>query len=178
MRNAVAAALLGLEPETGARLVGDVGGGFGMKTGIYAEDTVVAHAARALGRPVKWAAERLEEFLAAVHGRDARSRAELALDAGRPRARACACAPSPTSAPTRPARASAIQLLIGPWVSTSIYDIPPIDLHVTAVMTNTAPTGPYRGAGRPEEIYLIERLMDAAARGARARPGASSAGAT
>src|SRR5205814_5831079 len=57
-----------------------------------------------------------------------------------------------------------IQLLVGPWVSTSIYDIPTIDLDLRAVMTHTAPTGPYRGAGRPEAIYIIERLMDAAAR--------------
>jgi len=57
-----------------------------------------------------------------------------------------------------------IPLLIGPWVSTSIYDIGAIDLHLTAVMTNTAPVGAYRGAGRPEAIYIIERLMDAAAR--------------
>ena len=72
----------------------------------------------------------------------------------------------------------AIQLLIGPWVSTSVYDIPTIDLHFTAVLTNTAPTGAYRGAGRPEAIYIIERLMDAAAREMRHRPGASCAGAT
>src|SRR5205085_8428594 len=57
-----------------------------------------------------------------------------------------------------------IQLLVGPWVSTSIYDIPTIDLDLRAVMTHCAPTGPYRGAGRPEAIYIIERLMDAAAR--------------
>jgi carbon-monoxide dehydrogenase large subunit len=58
----------------------------------------------------------------------------------------------------------AIQLLIGPWVTTSIYDIPVIDFRLRAVLTNTAPTGAYRGAGRPEAIYIIERLMDAAAR--------------
>ena len=62
-------------------VVGDVGGGFGMKTGIYPEDVVVAYAARALRRPVKWTADRSEEFLSASHGRDVRSRAELALDA-------------------------------------------------------------------------------------------------
>jgi carbon-monoxide dehydrogenase large subunit len=58
----------------------------------------------------------------------------------------------------------AIQLLIGPWVSTSIYDIQTIDFQFTAVLTNTAPTGAYRGAGRPEAIYITERLMDEAAR--------------
>ena len=62
-------------------LVGDVGGGFGMKTGAYPEDLVVAYAARALKRPVRWQADRSEEFLSAYHGRDVDSRAELALDA-------------------------------------------------------------------------------------------------
>jgi carbon-monoxide dehydrogenase large subunit len=66
----------------------------------------------------------------------------------------------------------AIQLLIGPWVSTSIYDLKTIDLHYTAVLTHTTPTGPYRGAGRPEAIYLIERLMDAAAREMKMDPAA------
>ncbi len=144
-------------------LVGDVGGGFGMKTGLYAEDAVVAFAARRLGRPVKWAAERMEDFLAALHGRDTDSKVELALDANGKvlglRVRTLAN----LGGYTRNAGV-AIQLLIGPWVSTSIYDITNIDFQFTAVLTNTAPTGPYRGAGRPEAIYIIERLMDAAAR--------------
>jgi carbon-monoxide dehydrogenase large subunit len=71
---------------------------------------------------------------------------------------------SPTSAPTPPAPAWLIQLLIGPWVQTSVYDIQTIDFHFQAVLTNTAPTGAYRGAGRPEAIFTIERLMDEAAR--------------
>ena len=144
-------------------LVGDVGGGFGMKTGLYAEDAVVAFAARRLGRPVRWAAERMEDFLAALHGRDTDSKAELALDeAGMVlglRVRTLANMGGYTRN-----SGVAIQLLIGPWVSTSIYDITNIDFQFTAVLTNTAPTGPYRGAGRPEAIYIIERLMDAAAR--------------
>ena len=144
-------------------LVGDVGGGFGMKTGLYAEDAVVAFAARRLGRPVRWAAERMEDFLAALHGRDTDSKAELALDAAGKvlglRVRTLANMGGYTRN-----SGVAIQLLIGPWVSTSIYDITNIDFQFTAVLTNTAPTGPYRGAGRPEAIYIIERLMDAAAR--------------
>lgn len=144
-------------------LVGDVGGGFGMKTGLYAEDAVVAFAARRLGRPVRWAAERMEDFLAALHGRDTDSKAELALDAAGKviglRVRTLANMGGYTRN-----SGVAIQLLIGPWVSTSIYDITTIDFQFTAVLTNTAPTGPYRGAGRPEAIYIIERLMDAAAR--------------
>jgi carbon-monoxide dehydrogenase large subunit len=162
-RDAVAKEILGIPPEQVRVLVGDVGGGFGMKTGLYPEDAVVAFAARQVGRPVKWAATRLDDFLSALHGRDTESRAELALDAeGKVlgfRVRTLAnmgAYPRPPSV--------AIQLLIGPWVSTSIYDITVIDFAFTAVLTNTATTGPYRGAGRPEAIYLIERLMDAAAR--------------
>ena len=144
-------------------LVGDVGGGFGMKTGIYTEDIAVAWAARQLGRPVKWQAERLEEFLSAVHGRDVTSQAELALDArGKVLAMRVRSLANVGAYPGTVA--AAIQLLIGPWVATSIYDIPLIDFTFTAVLTHCAPTGAYRGAGRPEAIYITERLMDAAAR--------------
>ena len=155
--------LLGL-PEGAVRvLVGDVGGGFGMKTGVYPEDAVVAFAARQVGRPVKWAATRMEDFLAALHGRDTESHAEMALDAeGKVLALRVRSLANVGAYPRN--SGIAIQLLIGPWVSTSIYDITTIDFGFTAVMTNTAPTGPYRGAGRPEAIYLIERLMDVAAR--------------
>ena len=162
VRDGVAGAL-GLAKEQVRVMVGDVGGGFGMKTGLYPEDVVVAHAARTLQRPVKWCAQRLEEFTASVHGRDLITRAELALDAnGKVLAlRARSVANVGGYALTV---GVAIQLLIGPWVITSIYDIPTIALQLTAVMTNTTPTGAYRGAGRPEAIYIIERLMDAAAR--------------
>ncbi|MCA0240730.1 MAG: xanthine dehydrogenase family protein molybdopterin-binding subunit [Proteobacteria bacterium] len=163
VRASLVEAIPGLKTEDVRVLVGDVGGGFGMKTGIYPEDITVAWAAWTLKRPVKWQAERLEDFLSAVHGRDVTSRAELALDAGgrvlalRVRSIANVGAyPSTTAA--------AIQLLIGPWVATSIYDIALIDFHFTAVLTHCAPTGAYRGAGRPEAIYITERLMDAAAR--------------
>jgi carbon-monoxide dehydrogenase large subunit len=163
VRDGVAAALPGLTADKVRVVVGDVGGGFGMKTGCGAEDIVVAHAARTLGRPVKWRAERMEDFLAAIHGRDVVTRAGLALDAGgRVLALRVRSLANVGAYPTAPG--VAIQLLIGPWVSTSIYDIPAIDLSFTAVLSHTAPTGPYRGAGRPEAIYLIERLMDAAAR--------------
>ena len=161
--NALAAALPDIAVDRIRVVVGDVGGGFGMKTGPYPEDIVVAYAARDLGRPVRWQADRSEDFLSASHGRDVTSDAELALDAaGRVlalRVRSLAnvgAYATPTGV--------AIQLLIGPWVATSIYDIATIDLHLLAVMTNTTPTGAYRGAGRPEAIYIIERLFDAAAR--------------
>ena len=163
VRNGIAAALPGLRPEQVRVLVGDVGGGFGMKTGIYAEDLLVAFAAWTLRRPVQWTADRLEEFLAAVHGRDLVSHAELALDArGRALALRVQSLANVGAVPT--GAGVAIQLLIGPWVSTSVYDIPVVDLTLGAVLTHTAATGAYRGAGRPEAIYVVERLMDAAAR--------------
>jgi carbon-monoxide dehydrogenase large subunit len=155
--------VLGIAPESIRVVVGDVGGGFGMKTTLYAEDVVAAHCARTLKRPIRWCAERLEEFLSASHGRDVRTRAELALDAhGRILALRVDSLAN-LGAYATPAGV-VIQLLIGPWVSTSIYDIPLIDVRIRAVLTHTTPTGPYRGAGRPEAIYFIERLMDAAAR--------------
>ncbi|HET9642539.1 MAG TPA: xanthine dehydrogenase family protein molybdopterin-binding subunit [Burkholderiaceae bacterium] len=153
----------GLRPEQVRVLVGDVGGGFGMKTGIYPEDVVIGFAARTLQRPVRWQADRIEEFLSAVHGRDVVSRAELALD-GNGKVLALRLRSLANVGAYATASGIVIQILVGPWVSTSIYDIPTIDLKFDAVMTNRAPTGAYRGAGRPEAIYIIERLMDAAAR--------------
>ncbi|GGF48191.1 carbon monoxide dehydrogenase [Aliidongia dinghuensis] len=162
-RDTLCNAVLGIPTDKVRVVVDDVGGGFGMKTGLYPEDIVVAYAARQLKRPVKWTAERIEEFLAATHGRDTESRAELALDANgkvlgyRVRSLCNMGAYAGTSG-------IIIQLLIGPWVTTSIYDIRTIDLELNAVLTNTAPTAAYRGAGRPEAIFLIERLFDVAAR--------------
>ncbi len=144
-------------------VVGDVGGGFGMKTGAYAEDILVAYCTDKLKKPVKWVAERSDEFLGASHGRDVSSHAELALDADgkvlglRVHGLANVGAYATTTGVI-------IQLLIGPWVGTSVYDIRTIDFRFKAVLTNTTPLGAYRGAGRPEAIYIIERLMDAAAR--------------
>ncbi|HTZ79416.1 MAG TPA: xanthine dehydrogenase family protein molybdopterin-binding subunit [Stellaceae bacterium] len=163
MRDTLAGEVLGIPKEKIRVVVGDVGGGFGMKTGLYPEDIVVAYAARQLKRPVRWTAERIEEFLATTHGRDIQSRAELALDQdGRILAYRIRTSANVGANPLT--AGIIIQLMIGPWVSTSIYDIKVIDFTMRAVLTNTAPTGAYRGAGRPEAIYLIERMMDAAAR--------------
>jgi carbon-monoxide dehydrogenase large subunit len=163
VRDSLCAAIPGLSAEKVRVVVGDVGGGFGMKTGIHPEDIVVAYAALALKCAVRWQAERVEDFLSGGHGRDVVSRAELALDAnGRVLAMRVRSLANVGAYST--GVGVAIQLLIGPWVSTSIYDITTIDLHFIAVMTNTAPTSAYRGAGRPEAIYITERLLDAAAR--------------
>jgi aerobic carbon-monoxide dehydrogenase large subunit len=162
-RAGLAATLPGQSTDSLRVLVGDVGGGFGMKTALYPEDVVVAFAATQLRRPVKWQAERLEDFLTAVHGRDLLSHAEMALDAqGKVLALRVRSYTNVGACPT--GAGVAIQLLIGPWVTTSIYDITTVDVHVSAVLTHTAATGAYRGAGRPEAIYTTERLFDAAAR--------------
>jgi aerobic carbon-monoxide dehydrogenase large subunit len=163
LRDALCAEVLGIANDKVRVLVGDVGGGFGMKTGLYPEDVVLAFCARELDRPLKWCAERMEEFLAATHGRDVASKAELALDTSGRILALRVFSLANMGAFATPAGA-VIQLMIGPWVSTSIYDIGTIDIHIKAILTNTAPTSAYRGAGRPEAIYIIERLMDAAAR--------------
>lgn len=162
VRDSVCAAI-GLAKEKVRVVVGDVGGGFGMKTGAYPEDIAVAYAALQVGRPVKWVADRSEEFLSSAHGRDIEARAEMALDSdGKILALRIKTLANVGAYAT--GTGVAIQLLIGPWVQTSVYDIQTIDFHFKAVLTNTAPTGAYRGAGRPEAIFTIERLMDEAAR--------------
>jgi carbon-monoxide dehydrogenase large subunit len=163
LRDELCDAVLGI-PEASVRvIVGDVGGGFGMKTTLYPEDVLAAFASRALQRPVKWTAERIEEFLGPTQGRDVASRAELALDAEGRFLALRVRSHANLGAYATPAGV-VIQLLIGPWVTTSVYDIERIDVRIAGVLTHTTPTGPYRGAGRPEAIYLIERLVDAAAR--------------
>lgn len=155
--------VLGMEPEAVRVRVGDVGGGFGMKAGSYPEDAVIAWAARATGQPVNWHADRSEEFLSTSHGRDLQAHAELALDA-EGRILALRVHSDANVGAYATGSGIAIQLLIGPWVQTSVYHVPVIDFHFRAVLTNQAPTGAYRGAGRPEAIFNMERLMDEAAR--------------
>jgi carbon-monoxide dehydrogenase large subunit len=142
--------------------VGDVGGGFGMKTMLYPEDAVCAYAARKLGRRVCWRATRSEEFLAGTHGRDQNNEAELAFDADGKilgfrvnivgNVGAYACTPG-----------AVIVVAVGPKVITGVYHVPALHLRGTAVLTHTNLVSAYRGAGRPEAIYLVERLMDQAA---------------
>ncbi|HVO89168.1 MAG TPA: xanthine dehydrogenase family protein molybdopterin-binding subunit [Casimicrobiaceae bacterium] len=163
VRDELSQAVLGIPADKVRVVVGDVGGGFGMKTMLYPEDVVCAYCARELRRPIKWRADRIDELLAASHGRDLESKAALALDRDGRILALRVHSLANVGAYATPTGV-VIQLLIGPWVSTSIYDIRTIDFDIKAVLTNTAPTGAYRGAGRPEAIYIIERLMDAAAR--------------
>ncbi|MDP6604444.1 MAG: xanthine dehydrogenase family protein molybdopterin-binding subunit, partial [Rhodospirillales bacterium] len=150
-------------PEHKLRVVSpDVGGGFGSKIPHYAEEVVVTWAAKKVGRPVKWAAERSESFLADTHGRDHVSRAELALDANgiflalRVKTTANLGAYLSTFAPLIPT------YLYGTLLGGA-YRTPAIHCQVRAVFTNTAPLDALRGAGRPEATYLLERLVDVAA---------------
>ncbi|HEY5636901.1 MAG TPA: xanthine dehydrogenase family protein molybdopterin-binding subunit [Burkholderiales bacterium] len=151
------------KPEDFRIVVGDIGGGFGMKTGLTPEDALVCHAAKKLGRPVKWRAERSEEFLAAHMGRDQHFRAELALDKdGRILGLRTDILGNIGAVPV--GSSAIIPLVLGPKVQATVYHVPVVDYRVRAVLTNTMATGAYRGAGRPEANHLIERLMDEAGR--------------
>lgn len=150
-------------PEHKLRVVApDVGGGFGSKIFHYGEEAVVTWAARKVGRPVKWTADRSESFLTDAHGRDHVSHAELAMDtdgnflALRVSTLANLGAYLSTFAPSIPTYLYAT-LLAGQYKTPAIY------AEVKAVFTNTSPVDAYRGAGRPEACYLIERLVDVAA---------------
>jgi aerobic carbon-monoxide dehydrogenase large subunit len=143
-------------------ITGEVGGSFGMKSGVYPEPVLVLWAARRFGRPVKWTSDRREGFVTDEHGRDNVSTAELALDANGKFL----------------ALRVAITLNIGAYLTprsagpgtnnvggiAGVYTTPAIHVQTTGVFSNTTPTGPYRGAGRPEATYAIERVIDVAAR--------------
>ena len=147
--------------ETAVRVVArDVGGNYGTRNSVYPEFSLVAWAARRLGRPVKWTCDRREAFLTDYHARDLVSHAELALDADGTFLAFRATNTSNVGAYT----VSFIPLAKGIGVSPSVYRIPAASLDGRAVLTNTSPTTPYRSAGRPEVMFVIERLIDLAAR--------------
>ncbi|MBI2204712.1 MAG: xanthine dehydrogenase family protein molybdopterin-binding subunit [Candidatus Rokubacteria bacterium] len=138
----------------------DVGGNFGTRNSCYAEPVLVAWAARRLGRPVKWTAERREAFVADYQGRDLASHAELALDA---EGRVLALRGVNTS------NVGAHAVHYGPLnkglaIATTVYRVPVVSLRGRSVVTNTPPTTPYRSSGRPEVTFVMERLIDLAAR--------------
>lgn len=158
----MAAAVFRTEPDNIRVVAGDVGGGFGAKNFVYPENILVMLAARLTGRPVKWIAERTETFFAEVHGRDHVTHAELALDDDgvflglRVATTANMGAYLSSMAPVIPTAAS--------WVSMGgNYTIADVYMEVNAAYTNTVPVDAYRGAGRPEAAYIIERLVDVAA---------------
>ena len=154
---------LGVPPERLVLEVPDVGGGFGARITPYREELALLAAARQLGRPLHWRAERSEAFLSDGQGRDQVARVTLGLRRdGRILAyRADILAnlgatPTPFGLP--------IVSTTGHRVATGVYDIPCVHLRLRGVLTNTVPTGPYRGAGRPETIHRLERAIDLAAR--------------
>ena len=161
LRNGLAQNNLRLDPKDIHVLVGDVGGSFGMKSGVQQEYALVCWAARKFGRPVRWISDRTEGLLTDEQAREMRITAALALDAG--------------------GRITALKLRwdvnLGAYVSgrsgwpvgniggtAGVYDIPTIYAESCGIMTHTVPTAAYRGAGRPEATYTIERLIDVAAR--------------
>ena len=162
IRDKIASAMLKIPPEKLRVITPDVGGGFGLKNSAAVEQPLVLLAAKAYGRPVKWVGERMEAFLGDGHGRDVKMKGEMALD--------------------KDARILAIRLRsmanmgaymthVGPHIPTanlrvmgSVYRVPVVHAQVKGYFTNTSTVTSYRGAGRPEAIYVTERLMDLAAR--------------
>src|SRR5438093_495842 len=148
-------------PETAVRVVArDVGGNFGTRNSCYPEFALVAWAARRLGRPVKWTAERREAFLADYHGRDLAARAELALDTD-----GTFLAFRGVNTSNVGAHAVSFHPLNkGMALTATVYRMPAAAMRGRAVITNTSPTTPYRSSGRPEVMFIMERLIDLAAR--------------
>ncbi len=160
----VLSAFIGIAPENKLRVIApDVGGGFGSKIFIYAEETVCVWAAKKVGRPVKWVAERTEEFLASAHGRDHVTKAELATDAAGKILGLRVHTKANLGAYLSTFSSSVPTYLYAPLLSGQ-YDIPAIYAEVDGVYTNTAPVDAYRGAGRPEATFVVERLMEVTAR--------------
>jgi carbon-monoxide dehydrogenase large subunit len=163
IRNQLAHSVFHLPTERIQVTAPDVGGGFGMKNFVYPEWVLVLWAARRLGRPVKWVAERAEEFVSSTQGRDNHTTARLALDQS---GRFMALEVSTV------ANLGAYLSSNGPGSSTNspatamggVYAIPAIFMDVRGAFTNTVPIDAYRGAGKPEANYIIERLIDLAAR--------------
>jgi carbon-monoxide dehydrogenase large subunit len=148
-------------PERAVRVMArDVGGNFGTRNSCYPEFALVAWAARREGRPVKWTSERREAFLADYHGRDLAVRAELALDS-----EGHFLALRATNTSNLGAHAVSFHPLNkGMALTGTVYRVPTVSIRGRAVVTNTSPTTPYRSAGRPEIMFVMERLIDLAAR--------------
>ena len=149
-------------PETRLRVISpDVGGGFGMKCGGYPEDGLVLWASRRLGRPVKWTSTRSEALLGDTHGRDQVVHGELALDENGKmlglRVNSMHAVGSHIFGSTM------VNIFFTIKLAPGVYDVPALHAVGKGVFTNTGPVHPYRGAGRPEATYLIERLLDRAA---------------
>jgi carbon-monoxide dehydrogenase large subunit len=163
LRDRIARLMLQIDPAKLHVISPDVGGGFGMKGFPYPEQALVLIAAKKAGRPVRWSAERVEAFLADSHARDTITKGELALDAG---------GHILAMRVTGSANMGGYLSIFAPFIPTSaggrlfggLYKVPALFANVKGYFTNSAPVDAYRGAGRPEAAYLMERLMDEAAR--------------
>lgn len=163
LRNLIAERIFNIPREQLRVVTPDVGGGFGMKIFLYPEHVLVLWAARKLKRPVKWTAQRGESLMNDTHGRDLKSHARLALDAeGRILAFDVQTIANLGAYVSH--FGAFIPTMAAAGLSTTVYRIPAAALTVQGVFTNTAPVDAYRGAGRPEANYLMERLIDNAAR--------------
>ncbi|GJI89741.1 xanthine dehydrogenase family protein molybdopterin-binding subunit [Duganella hordei] len=134
----------------------DVGGGFGPRSSLYVEQLAVVWAAREVGRPVKWTGDRSEAFLSDYQGRDAMLRAAIAFDADGH----ILAIDNEWIGNVGAHTVSYVPMSNGTRVMTTVYHVPVAAVHISAVLSNTAPTAPYRGAGRPEANHMMERLLD------------------
>ena len=160
----VLSAFIGIAPEHKLRVIApDVGGGFGSKIFIYAEETICVWAAKKVRRPVKWTSDRTEAFLSDAHGRDHVTHAELALDETGKTLGLRVKTTANLGAYLSTFSSSVPTYLYAPLLSGQ-YNIPAIYAEVDGVYTNTSPVDAYRGAGRPEATFVVERLMEVAAR--------------
>jgi carbon-monoxide dehydrogenase large subunit len=166
----VISAFVGMAPEHKLRVIApDVGGGFGSKIFIYPEEVVTLWAAKRVGRPVKWVCDRSEAFVADAHGRDHVTHAEIGFDAGGKITALKVKTIANLGAYMSTFSSSVPTYLYGTLLSGQ-YDIPAISCEVDAVYTNTVPVDAYRGAGRPEATFVVERLMEVAARELKLEP--------
>ncbi len=161
--------VLGL-PESKVRVIApDVGGGFGSKIFLYAEETALVWASKKVGRPIKWTSDRSEAFLTDAHGRDHATRVELAMDAKgmflAMRVKTIANMGAYLST-----FASSVPTILYATLLAGQYKTPAIYAEVKAVFTNTAPVDAYRGAGRPEATFVVERIVEQAARDMKMDP--------
>lgn len=161
-RAILADAVLGVPRERIRVIVGDIGGAFGGRVTPCAEDALVLYAARRFGRPVRWHADRTESFLSDYHARDHASEIEIGFDDGLGIVALRIVDHANLGAYATPFGIP-ISTTTGNRIATGAYRVPVADITVKTVLTNTTPTGPYRGAGRPEAIYRIERVLDVAA---------------
>jgi carbon-monoxide dehydrogenase large subunit len=162
--------VLGL-PESKVRVIApDVGGGFGSKIFLYPEDVALVWASKRVGRPIKWTAERSESFLTDAHGRDHVTTSELAMDA-QGNFLALRVKTVANMGAYLSTFASAVPTILYATLLAGQYKTPAIYAEVRAVFTNTTPVDAYRGAGRPEATYVVERTVEQAAREMKIDPG-------